>query len=182
VCGLLTSAVHKITVLFTYHIYYLYNQMCYGLFSVTILHKLNENNIGIFRPQCLCYLLVHTGDAAGICLDCSSSVAHVCIWRMSTSPRQSYRNDDVVLYVMCALMDLSWRKVQGEHKWSLQLRKCIVKQWGKIIHPNFQTLDCNCQRFESKIAHTVAMICHQGHYSQENGDTSAKSKMCPVVW
>jgi hypothetical protein len=51
-----------------------------------------------------------------------------------------------------------------------------VKQSDKIIHSKFLTLDCNCQSFESKHEHAVAMIYLQRHCSQENGDTYAKAK------
>jgi hypothetical protein len=37
-------------------------------------------------------------------------------------------------------------------------------------------LTLNCRSSESKRANAVAMICHQRHYSQENGDTSAERK------
>jgi hypothetical protein len=51
-----------------------------------------------------------------------------------------------------------------------------VKQLRKKVHPSFWTLDYNYQHFESGSAHAVAMICCQGHCSQENGDTSAEKR------
>jgi hypothetical protein len=54
-----------------------------------------------------------------------------------------------------------------------------VKQSGKTIHPNFQTLDYNHQSSESKLVHEFAEICRQVHCSQENGDISAENEVCP---
>jgi hypothetical protein len=45
--------------------------------------------------------------------------------------------------------------MQGENKWSLHFQKFIVKQSGKVMHPNLQMVDCNYQRFESKHVHAV---------------------------
>jgi hypothetical protein len=56
-----------------------------------------------------------------------------------------------------------------------------VKQSGKITHLNFWTSDYNCQSFESKEGYAIAMICCQEYWNQENGDTSAKNEVCPVV-
>lgn len=35
--------------------------------------------------------------------------------------------------------------------------------------------------FESKRANAAALMCHQRHCRQQNGDTSAGRKLCPVV-
>jgi hypothetical protein len=46
------------------------------------------------------------------------------------------------------------------------------------MYPKFQASEYNYPSFESKREHAGAVIFCQGHYSQENGDTSAESEMC----
>jgi hypothetical protein len=69
--------------------------------------------------------------------------------------------------------------IQDEHKLSFTFRKRIVKRSGKIIHQSSQRLDYKCRSFESKRVDVGTTSCRQGHCSQENGDTSAKSEVCP---
>jgi hypothetical protein len=71
------------------------------------------------------------------------------------------------------------KTIQGENVCS-NFWKFIVKQSGKCIHLHFHALDYNCSSFDSKCALALPVICHQGHCSQENGDTSAKAKC--VTW
>jgi hypothetical protein len=58
-----------------------------------------------------------------------------------------------------------------------------VKQAGKTMHPNSQTLDCGdydhygCQRSEQTRAHADAIICRQGRYSQGIDDATAESEL-----
>jgi hypothetical protein len=41
--------------------------------------------------------------------------------------------------------------------------------------------DYKFQSFELKRANVVAVMCRQGHRSQEDGDTSPEGEVCPMI-
>jgi hypothetical protein len=53
-----------------------------------------------------------------------------------------------------------------------------IRQDAMSEHSDIQY---DCQSFESKRAHAVAMICRLRQCSHENGDTCTESEMCPIV-
>jgi hypothetical protein len=55
-----------------------------------------------------------------------------------------------------------------------------AKPSRKKMHPNFQTLDYTCQRFLSKRAHAVAVICRQG--GEENKTLTLLHKVKCALW